>query len=207
MTEVQWTPVSAGDGRFFVYSTRFGSTHLVTKEVISSAIFRFALGLCQTARRDSLVDPATAVRLSGAFEKPLQLPQGAGNAQFRKPDSLLPRLYLLFHRHRVIFSIPRAIKLCKLLLWLWGRNDTLCVTDIGELVKTVEDQVGISDCYPRALLTAYLCLAAQQRSHIVVGILAPTTSLHAWCCVYGIIPYEPVDRNWWYRPLVIFDVL
>lgn len=206
MTEAQWTPVSAGDGRFFVYSTRFGSTHLVTTEVASSAIFRHALGLSQTARRDSLTDPATAVRLSGAFEKPLQLPSGACNAQPRKLGRLLPRLYLLFHRHRVIFSIPRAIKLCKLLLWLRGHSDAQSVAGIGELVKTIEDRVGISDCYPRALLTAYLCLAAQQRSHIVVGILAPTTRLHAWCCVRGIIPYEPVDHNWWYKPLVIFDV-
>jgi hypothetical protein len=202
---VQWTPVSSGDGRFFVYSARFGSTHLVTSDVESSAVFRHTLGLSRTSRRDSLSDPAGSVRLSGAFEKPLQLPPGAASGQPRKPGRLLPRLYLLFHRHRVIFSIPRAIGLCKLLLWLRGRRDAQSLADIGELVKTIEDQVGISDCYPRALLTAYLCLAAQRPSQIVVGILAPTTRLHAWCCVHGIIPYEPVDRNWWYQPLVIFD--
>lgn len=70
----------------------------------------------------------------------------------------------------------------------------------------VERSVGISDCYPRALLTTYLCLIAGLPCTITVGILAPTTNMHAWCTSAGAIPYEPEPEHWFYQPLVVFEI-
>jgi hypothetical protein len=70
----------------------------------------------------------------------------------------------------------------------------------------VENKVGISDCYPRALLTAFLCLSARLDCRVTIGILAPAANMHAWCSTGGIIPYEPASVHWWYSPLAILDV-
>jgi hypothetical protein len=71
----------------------------------------------------------------------------------------------------------------------------------------VERAAGISDCYPRALLTAYLCMIARIRCEVTVGILSPTAKMHAWCSAEAAIPYEPKPEHWFYSPLVIFDVV
>ena len=79
-------------------------------------------------------------------------------------------------------------------------------TDVGQIVSAVERTVGMADCYPRALLTAYLCMMARLNCKITVGILAPTSNLHVWCSTDGVIPYEPEPHYWWYQPLVVFDI-
>ena len=43
-------------------------------------------------------------------------------------------------------------------------------SEVGRLVMTVERAVGVSDCYPRALLTAYLCMTARLPCQVSVGI-------------------------------------
>ncbi len=70
----------------------------------------------------------------------------------------------------------------------------------------MEERAGVADCYPRALLTAHLCLRARRNCSIAFGILAPTPDLHAWCVSDGVVPYEPEPRDWWYQPLVVVEI-
>jgi hypothetical protein len=78
--------------------------------------------------------------------------------------------------------------------------------EIGQIVKSVECAADLSDCYPRALITAFLCIRAGLNCKIAVGILAPTRKMHAWCSTGGQIPYEPRPEHWFYQPLAVFDV-
>jgi len=73
-------------------------------------------------------------------------------------------------------------------------------------MMAVERSIGISDCYPRALLTAYLCMCARLNCEVTIGILTPTAMMHAWCSTGGSVPYEPDPQHWLYSPLAVFDV-
>ncbi len=209
MTRIWWVRLPSGDGRYFVYSPRFGRTYLLAAELATSRVLPFLLGLRAANHRETLSDPAVSVHLVGAFEKPLSaVPDGpprterGGNVGW-----FLPLLYVFFHRYRTIASISRAVFLARCLARLHPGRRQWGTTEVGRAVMAVEHKVGISDCYPRALLTAYLCLSARLGCRVAVGILAPTANMHAWCSTGGIIPYEPVRDHWWFSPLTIFDVL
>jgi hypothetical protein len=75
------------------------------------------------------------------------------------------------------------------------------LSDIGRLVFEVERSAGIEDCYPRALLTLYLCLQAGHPCELLVGCLAPTRKMHAWCSSAGTLPYEALPEHYMYQPL------
>ncbi len=157
--------------------------------------------------RDQLPDPAASVKLVGASEKSLGPLLGQALGTEREAVSwFLPLLYRFFHRNRRLASIGRTIRLATWLVRLQRRRPRWGALEIGSMVMVVERSVGISDCYPRALLTAYLCLTAGLSCQVTVGILAPTKMMHAWCSTGGVIPYEPVRRHWWYSPLVVFDI-
>jgi hypothetical protein len=72
---------------------------------------------------------------------------------------------------------------------------------IARTVHAVESRVRTPDCYPRALLTALHCLTAGFACTLLVGVLAPTRKMHAWCCVDGVLPYERLPEHYMYRPL------
>jgi hypothetical protein len=195
---LRWTTIDVGDGRTFIFSPRRGATHLLDADLVRDSFWLALLGLHHRDFRVVLADPAETVSLTGAFEKqrptPCAIPVQAGH--------LLPTLYLFFHHCRSVVPLCSALRLARVI----GRRRRAELTNeqIGHLVWAVERKLGISDCYPRALLTA--CIAAARPASIAIGILAPTPKLHAWCVVDGGIPYEPVDRHWWYNPLVIVDV-
>jgi len=206
MTRVWWVRLPSGDGRYFVYSPRFGRTYLLTVELATSRVLPFLLGLKAANHRETLSDPAVCVDLVGDFDKPLiALPdKPLGTEQGKNVGWFLPLLYLFFHRYRRIASISRAVFLVRCLARLQPGRRQWGAGEVGLAVMAVEDKVGMSECYPRALLTAYLCLSARLDCRVAVGILAPTANMHAWCSTGGIIPYEPASR---YSPLAIFDVL
>lgn len=209
MTRIRWVRLPLGDGRCFVYSPRFGRTYLLSVELATSSVLPFLLGLRAANHRKTLSDPAVSLDLVGAFEKPLiGLPdKPLGTERGGNVGWFLPLLYVFLHRYRTIASIGRAVFLLRCLARLQPGRRQWGATDVGRAVMAVEHKVGISDCYPRALLTAYLCLSARLGCRVAVGILAPTANMHAWCSTSGIIPYEPVRHHWWYSPLAIFDVL
>ena len=208
MRNYDWAYVPAGDGRCLVFSPRFGSTYLLSPELQQNPLLLFLLGLHRRNQVKQLDDPAAAVDLVGAFEKPLAMSSPKMSDEFigTRPSWFLRKLYVWFHGHRKIFSVGRVIRLGKLLAALSKKRSASEVSEIGKIILAVENAAGISDCYPRALLTACLCLQARLSCKITIGILAPTSKLHAWCSTEGVIPYEPVYHHWWYQPLIVFDV-
>jgi hypothetical protein len=72
---------------------------------------------------------------------------------------------------------------------------------IARTVHAVESRVRTPDCYSRALLTALLCLIAGRACTLLVGVLAPTRKMHAWCCVDSVLPYERLPEHYMYVPL------
>jgi hypothetical protein len=85
-----------------------------------------------------------------------------------------------------------------------GLDPTGAGLDLDAIARTlhaVESRVRTPNCYPRALLTALLCLASGRACTLIVGVLAPTRKMHAWCCVDGVLPYEHLPEHYMYRPL------
>jgi hypothetical protein len=191
---ISWTRLPVGNGQWFVYSPRFGRTYLLTAEFTTSAVLPFVIGLNAANRRDILPDPAESVELIGGGEPRAEV------------GWFPPLLYRFFHRHRTVASINRTIRVARWLARLRRSRRHWGAPEVGRVVMAAERSVGISDCYPRALLTAYLCLTAGLSCDVTVGILAPTTNMHAWCSTEGVIPYEPAANHWWYSPLVVFHV-
>ncbi len=194
---LRWTTLDGGNGRVFLFNPRFGATHLLGGDLVGSRLALAAIGLNKGDFCVNLADPAESVTLTGAFEK--ELPPAA--IKPLETGWLLPGLYLFFHRCRSVVPLRLALRLARLVGR--GRKTQLNNEQIGHLVWAVERRLSLSDCYPRALLTA--CVAGIRPTSITIGILAPTPKLHAWCAVEGAIPYEPVQRHWWYSPLVIAD--
>jgi Transglutaminase-like superfamily len=191
----------------FVHSPRFGSTYLLEADFATSKILMILLGLSAQNYREPLIDPAESVALTGTFEKPLVVPSNNDIEGNTAPaDSRFLRyLYLFFHRCRSIVTIGRAVHLVVWLAASQKRKPNLTPSEIGVIVMKVEGSLGISECYPRALVTAYLCLTAGLNCQVTVGMLVPTAKMHAWCATGGLIPFEPVFHHWWYSPLVVID--
>jgi len=208
MTHVLWTYLPLGDRQCLVYSPLFGRTYLLGEELATTSVLPVVFGLRASNRLDLLPDPAASVGLVGTFEKPLDplLGQALGAERETVFCWFLSLLYLFFHKNRTVASIGRTIRLARWLVRLQRSRRRWGALEIGSVVMAVERSVGISDCYPRALLTAYLCLIAGLSCKVTVGILAPTKIMHAWCSTGGVIPYEPARRHWWYSPLVVFDI-
>jgi len=178
MTDTIWKPVSTGDGRSLVYSPRFNSAYLFPNQLISSSLLLFVLGLAQPDRQKSLEDPATTVALVGAYEKEILKLQNSHKIDYKKVAGYLVRLYKFFNKRRFLLSLGRATPSLKLLAALLPGHNNYSVPEIGHVVMEVERIAKISDCYPRALVTALLCLKSSHPCKITIGILAPTTSMH-----------------------------
>jgi hypothetical protein len=182
-----------GDERSLVYSPRFGRTYLLPPALTIGSVLPRLLGLRTDAYREQLDDPASSVLTFGTVT-----------------DEVAPRhlrlMYIFFHRHRTLASVGRVIRLASWVSGLRKRRLELAPSDIGRLVAAVEHAVGVSDCYPRALVTAYLCISARLSCEVSIGILAPTAKMHAWCSSRGSVLYEPKAQHWWFCPLAVFDV-
>jgi hypothetical protein len=150
------------------------------------------LGLKALEYRKSLVDPAERITLVGSAETTV------------KVGWLVRSLYVLFHRHRTLLSINRAMRLSRWLARFGPKHPHWGPADIGNVAMAAERSLGISDCYPRALVTSYLCMTADLSGEVTVGILSPTPRMHAWCSTDGAIPFEPRSEHWFYNPLIMF---
>jgi hypothetical protein len=188
----QWTRLPLDGARCFIYSPFFGRTYLLPVDLAANRALAPLLGLKAPECRDSLVDPAERIALVGSAESTA----GAG--------WLVRSLYVLFHRHRTLLSIRRAMRLSRWLAWLGPKHSGWGPADVGGVVMAIESSLGISDCYPRALVTSYLCMTAELSCEVTVGILSPTANMHAWCSTDGVIPFEPRPEHWFYSPLIVF---
>jgi hypothetical protein len=193
-TRILWTRLPLADGRWLVYSPRFARTYLVAPDLAANTVLPCLLGLSNRAHAGELADPAGSVARTRA------------DGQDVVVGRLLPRMYLFLHEHRTMASVTRALRVASWLACLSRKRRRWGASEIGSQVMAVEDATGISDCYPRALLTAYLCMSAGLSCEVTIGILAPTTNMHAWCSTGGAIPYEPEPQHWFHNPLVVFCV-
>ncbi len=184
-----WLPIDGVRG--LVYSPRSGRTYLIPLGLATSRAAPPILGLHAVGYRSALVDPADRIALVAGTDANV----GAG--------WLVRSLYVQFHRHRTLFAIDRAMRLSRWLARIGPKYPHCKPSDIGHAVMAVETSLGISDCYPRALVTAYFCMAARLECDVTVGILSPTTKMHAWCSTDGVIPYEPRPSHWYYSPLAV----
>jgi hypothetical protein len=187
-----WSPLPIEHGRSFIFGPRSGRTYLLDADVADSGLIPRLLGLKRANRQAELADPAISV-----------LP--ASTASGVDVGWVLPRLYRFVHRHRVIASTSRVLIVSRTVARLRAPREWT-VNDIGQFIQAVEEQAGASDCYPRALITAHLCIRSRQNCSIAFGMLAPTPNLHAWCASNRVVPYEPDPPHWWYRPLAVIEI-
>jgi len=203
MPRVLWTRSVTVLGRVFLFSPRFNRTYVMDAGTAENTLYTAVLGLPARGASIQLADPAAAVARVGRFEKPVQ-PAADENAV--DVGRLLPTLYLFIHKFRSVATIARCAACIRVVRRFAPATTSMTVADIGKTAHWIEIQAGVSDCYPRSIITAILCARAGRDCSIAVGILAPTKLLHAWCSSKGVIPYEPVRHHWWFQPLAVFDI-
>jgi hypothetical protein len=114
--------------------------------------------------------------------------------------------YRLLHWSRNILPFAATAKVVGALARWRGRRSNLTLWEIGRLIRGVESAAGFADCYPRALMTCYLCLQSNRDCELVIGTLAPTRKMHAWCSSDGQLAYEAQPEHYMYRPLMIMPL-
>ena len=178
-----------------LYGPRFGRLYLLAAADARDQRFCRVVGLTGAARATSLRDPVQRIAHD--------LHSLAGEAEIEAPLGLVA-LYRLLRASRYLLPFRLTLSITRTAALLVGSR---CVkagaslAEIGQLVHAVERKSPFGDCYPRALLTAFLCVSAGRACTVLVGILAPTRKMHAWCCVEGCLPYEPTPEHYLYQPV------
>ena len=150
------------------------------------------LGLGHCILRDSLADPVERI----AHDRP-----SFRDSRVESPAYTLRLAYLLLRA-------SRWVPLCWMArlvhaVGVRAPRQRRTVSEIGRTLFEVERVVGLEDCYPRALMTVYLCARARRPCDLVVGCLAPTRLMHTWCSCLGVLPYEPLPEHYMYQPLYV----
>jgi hypothetical protein len=190
MDRGRWSRIPVRQDRCLVYGPAVGRLYLLTDEEAVSPVLVRMLGLARLAHTESLADPVERIGLDRATMR---------DAPTQRTSKHLVLLYRLFHRSRHVVPLRWMLKAVAMLA---GRGPALDVHTIGRRLHAVEQAAGFADCYPRALLTATLCIRSGLAGECLVGTLAPTRKMHAWCCVDGVLPYEPSPEHYMYQPLV-----
>jgi hypothetical protein len=188
-----WTDIGVDGRRALVYGPRIGRLYLLPIEQARDPQFHRVIGLAGVPRFDTLADPIDRIVLDRT-----QLNDEA-SIRASLTLSVLYRLLLWSRRLLPLRATARLVEAAARC-----RQPTrigMSAADIGRLVHQVEARTRIADCYPRALLTAFLCLTSGRGCTLTVGVLAPTRKMHAWCGVEGELPYEPLPEHYLYQPL------
>lgn len=202
--DARWTRILVDDRRSLLYGPGTGRLYLLGRRETDDPRLRKVLGLGRSTFDSGLEDPAATVAhnaasLFGAASPPVPASLRAAYRLIDRTRSVLPfghavRLAAAAARRRSRRGGP-------------GANGVIDRIDaIARAIHAVERDVGHADCYPRALLTAYLALSARAACRIAIGVLAPTRKMHAWCAVGGVVPYEPAPEHYLYRPLVVISL-
>ncbi len=202
-------------GLHLIYGPRLGRLYLLPGERARDRALQRMLGLRAACQRDALADPVERIVCDEAAlsEYPLADSSGALRLAYRALHR--SRRYLPFRAASALVqqaarrARPRGAPALDAIDASHGAgtanasdaSDTADLCRIGRRVRDLEHQLGLADCYPRALVTAYLCLLAGRRCTLTIGVLAPTRKMHAWCSVQASLPYEPLPEHYLYRPL------
>lgn len=192
-----WTRVFVDRERCLVYGPSLGRLYLLAGEHALERQLQRVLGLGSLELCDKLADPAGRIVHSLSNLRAMTM--------IAAPFSLrIAYRILLYSRHFVPFGMMVAI--VRRTARARSAPPQPTVSDIGRLVHGIERAVGRADCYPRALMTCYLCLKNGRRCQVVVGTLAPTRKMHAWCSTAGELPYEASPEHYMYRPLLVMTL-
>jgi hypothetical protein len=191
-----WTRVFVDERRYLVYGPSTGRLYLLGPEAAEPSLLRL-LGLRDLVPRDDLADPA--LRIVHDLSSLKTMPVVAAPASLRVA-------YRFFCRSRHLIPLVLMVGILGRVAGRRPASVERATADIGRLVHGVEHAVGLSDCYARALLTSYLCLRSGRACDLVVGALAPTRMMHAWCSTDGELPYEASPEYYMYRPLVVMTL-
>jgi hypothetical protein len=189
-----WCDVPVEGGQTMIYGPRFGRLYLLAHEDALSPQFLRAIGLAGVPRVEPLNDPAESV-LSDRTT-------ATEPAQDVAP--LLSNAYRAFDASRRLLPMRQAVRVVR---WWAGRPrggsrfEADGVEAMGRVLHAVESRASNPNCYPRALVTALLSVAAGRSCSIVIGVLSPTRMMHAWCVVDGVVPYERDPEHFLYQPL------
>lgn len=188
-----WARAYVDEARCLVYGPRLGRLYLLsTAETLAEPMQR-VLGLGGLVLDDGLADPADRVlhdRSSLCRFEPRPAPRQ------------LRLFYRLLHHSRRVLPFAVMARLVAMLGRRGAGRDSIDLTDIARTIHDVEQDTGLSDCYPRALLTLYLCVQSGRTCQLAIGSLAPTRMMHAWCSTEGQLPYEPMPEHYMYRPVL-----
>ncbi|HEY8554524.1 MAG TPA: lasso peptide biosynthesis B2 protein [Burkholderiales bacterium] len=200
--DARWTRVLVDDRRSLLYGPGTGRLYLLEPREAEDPRLRRVLGLARSTFAAHLDDPAAAVAHDAASLR--------GSTPPRAP-ARLRAAYRLLDRTRSALPFGLAVRLAAAAGRRRARGATrdgngAVVDAIALAIHALERDVGYADCYPRALLTAFLALAAGSACRIAIGVLAPTRKMHAWCTVDGVVPYEPMPEHYLYRPLLVVSL-
>lgn len=202
--DVRWTRVLVDDRRDLLYGPRTGRLYLLGRREAEDPRLCKVLGLARWTFDERLEDPAGAVAHDAASFRGASLP----------PTPAGPRIaYRLFDRTRSVLPFRLAVHLAAAAARRASRRaerapsgDGHVVDAIARAIHALERDVDYADCYPRALLTAFLALRVGIGCQVALGVLAPTRKMHAWCSVDGVVPYEPMPEHYLYRPLLVISL-
>ena len=192
-----WNRVQLDRDRCLVYGPSLGRLYLVPNQLASDCYFQRLLGLRRFTSCEGLSDPADRIVHDQTKLKSLPV--------VRAP-AWLCAAYRIIHYSRTVIPFSLAIRLIQAASRLSSRTPRRSVSDIGRLVHGIETVARRADCYPRALITAYLCLASGHACDFAVGSLAPTRKMHAWCSAGGELPYEALPEHYMYCPLLVLTL-
>ncbi len=206
VTDARWTSVRVDDRRSLLYGPGTGRLYLLGHREAEDLRLRKVLGLARSTFDADLGDPAATVAYDG--------PSFRGASSPRTPPSLRVAYRLLDRTRSTLpfgFAVRITAALARRRAGRSGRSHeedartsgTERVGVIARAIHALERDVGYADCYPRALLTAYLAASVGAPCRVAIGVLAPTRKMHAWCTVDGVVPYEPMPEHFMYRPLVV----
>lgn len=202
--DVRWTRVLVDDRRGLLYGPGTGRLYLLGPREAEDRWLRRVLGLARWTFDDDLEDPAATVAHDATSFRGATPPLARAS---------LRGAYRLLDQTRSVLPFGLAVRLTAAAARRRARRGALAangnidrVGAIARAIHALERDVGYADCYPRALLTAYLALSVGTACRISIGVLAPTRKMHAWCTVDGVVPYEPMPEHFLYRPLLVISL-
>ncbi|WP_432824463.1 lasso peptide biosynthesis protein [Dactylosporangium sp. CA-092794] len=190
--------VPVGDGRGLVYGPRLGRLYLLPLERIEERGLQSALGLGRYERSDCVADPVREISCTEVSLHGRSLPP---------PASAAVRAYRFLHWSRGFIPLARMARVLGGGLGRPGSGQVTGPQSIGEMLCAIERAVSLSDCYPRALVSAWLAAQARLPCQLTLGVLSPTRKMHLWCTVDAVLPYEPKAEHYLYTPLFALSLL
>lgn len=191
-----WARACVDEERCLVYGPRLGRLYLLAVAETLAEPMQRVLGLHGLVLDDGLADPADRV---------LHDRSSLSRFEARPAPRRLRAFYRFLHHSRRVAPLALMARLVAAAGRRGAGRDPIDLTDIARTIHAVEQDTGLADCYPRALLTLYLCLRTGRACQLSIGSLAPTRMMHAWCSTEGQLPYEPMPEHYMYRPVLMLQ--